>query len=214
MKMKFAIIVIALCLATSALAQSTPEWRSWNQPVEPFRIVGNIYYVGASDIASYLHRHAEGGHPARRRLCRDCTDDPRQYSEAGIQGGRREVPAQQPRPFDHAAGLAQLKTMDGRAVCRQPRRWRADRPRRSRRSDVGRQIPVHALKPDRTIADGEAVTVGDAASSTASSVTSSATSSTTMTAHLTPGTPRAARHGRPTLSRMEKNSTWFFYPAV
>lgn len=27
---------------------------SWTQPVEPFRIAGNIYYVGASDLTSFL----------------------------------------------------------------------------------------------------------------------------------------------------------------
>ncbi|HEV2111520.1 MAG TPA: subclass B3 metallo-beta-lactamase, partial [Gammaproteobacteria bacterium] len=32
----------------------TPEEASWNQPVTPFRIIGDLYYVGASDITSYL----------------------------------------------------------------------------------------------------------------------------------------------------------------
>ena len=27
---------------------------AWSEPVEPFRVVGNIYYVGATNIASYL----------------------------------------------------------------------------------------------------------------------------------------------------------------
>jgi metallo-beta-lactamase class B len=35
-------------------AQQDSLSRSWNQPVEPFRIAGNVYYVGASDITSYL----------------------------------------------------------------------------------------------------------------------------------------------------------------
>lgn len=35
-------------------AQQDSASRSWNQPVKPFRIAGNVYYVGASDITSYL----------------------------------------------------------------------------------------------------------------------------------------------------------------
>src|SRR5688572_29046642 len=46
--------LLVLLFASRALAQSDPVSRSWNQPVEPFRIVGNIHYVGASDITSYL----------------------------------------------------------------------------------------------------------------------------------------------------------------
>src|SRR5947208_9228815 len=41
-------------LILTLFAQSDPVSRSWNQPVEPFRIIRNIYYVGAADIASYL----------------------------------------------------------------------------------------------------------------------------------------------------------------
>jgi metallo-beta-lactamase class B len=37
-----------------AFAQADSASRSWNQPVEPFRMAGNVYYVGASDITSYL----------------------------------------------------------------------------------------------------------------------------------------------------------------
>ncbi len=41
-------------LVTAALGQVDERTRSWNQPIEPFRIVGNIYYVGASDVTSFL----------------------------------------------------------------------------------------------------------------------------------------------------------------
>lgn len=34
---------------------------AWSAPVEPFRIVGNLYYVGAANIASYLFATPDGG---------------------------------------------------------------------------------------------------------------------------------------------------------
>jgi metallo-beta-lactamase class B len=63
--MKRFIILLSLILhilAGSSLvqAQADPTSRSWNQPVEPYRIVGNLYYVGASDITSYLLATPEG----------------------------------------------------------------------------------------------------------------------------------------------------------
>ena len=56
---------VALLLALSAIAQAqgtrvfSREWYgqfsgAYSQPVQPFRIAGNIYYVGALNIASYL----------------------------------------------------------------------------------------------------------------------------------------------------------------
>jgi hypothetical protein len=38
----------------------TPEETRWNQPVPPFRIAGNIYYVGAYEVTSYAIRTEKG----------------------------------------------------------------------------------------------------------------------------------------------------------
>ena len=49
----FALLIpLTVLPALPAGAQEDERSRSWNQPVEPFRIAGNLYYVGANDIAS------------------------------------------------------------------------------------------------------------------------------------------------------------------
>ena len=53
-------LALILLTATIACAQPDPVSRSWNQPVEPFRIAGNVYYVGATDITSYLIATPQG----------------------------------------------------------------------------------------------------------------------------------------------------------
>jgi len=64
-----AAAVAALLPGSAAEAQSRPEWREWNRPVDPFRIADGLYYVGASDIAAYLfitpagHVLLDGGFP-------------------------------------------------------------------------------------------------------------------------------------------------------
>jgi len=40
-----------LLLAAQLKAADNPEWTT---PIAPFRIVGNLYYVGSQDLASYL----------------------------------------------------------------------------------------------------------------------------------------------------------------
>ncbi len=48
------LLFVLLLLAGSALVQpqADPTSRSWNQPVEPYKIIGNVYYVGAMAIRS------------------------------------------------------------------------------------------------------------------------------------------------------------------
>jgi metallo-beta-lactamase class B len=54
------LLVAALALAAACgssppyPAENAPLHTTWSEPVEPFRIVGDIYYVGARNIAAYL----------------------------------------------------------------------------------------------------------------------------------------------------------------
>lgn len=45
----FVLLTIAFC--SISFAQSNPDWFT---PLSPFRIAGNLYYVGSRDLASYL----------------------------------------------------------------------------------------------------------------------------------------------------------------
>jgi metallo-beta-lactamase class B len=44
-------------LASPGLAQTDPDW---TRPFPPFRIVGNVYWVGSYDLATYLIATPEG----------------------------------------------------------------------------------------------------------------------------------------------------------
>ena len=48
---KLLFLVVALLSLGSLHGQSHPDWTT---PVEPFRIAGNLYYVGSRDLAAYL----------------------------------------------------------------------------------------------------------------------------------------------------------------
>jgi metallo-beta-lactamase class B len=52
--MRCAILSFMLA-AAAAHAQVNPQVNpDWTTPIEPFRIAGNVYYVGSKDLASYL----------------------------------------------------------------------------------------------------------------------------------------------------------------
>jgi metallo-beta-lactamase class B len=48
------VLLSALFISLPAPAQYAPANAKWNQPVPPFRIADNLYYVGAEGVASYL----------------------------------------------------------------------------------------------------------------------------------------------------------------
>ena len=74
LNMKLNLILLFACLATQivlgepSLAEKNAaenaaikkEWESWNAPFKPFRLIGNIHYVGASGISSFLITTPEG----------------------------------------------------------------------------------------------------------------------------------------------------------
>ncbi len=159
-------------LALPASAQQNETWRSWNQPVEPFRIVGNLYYVGASDIAAYLiatpegHIVIDGGFVETAPLIRDS------ITALGFELGEVKILLNSHAHFDHCGGLAALKEWTGAEL------WIHDRDADVVEgggkgdfylADEDAAFPAAAV--DRRLRDGDTVSLGG----------------TTLTARLTAG---------------------------
>jgi metallo-beta-lactamase class B len=51
---KFACSLTLLFLSACAVPLAAQESAEWTAPFPPFRIAGNLYYVGSADLASYL----------------------------------------------------------------------------------------------------------------------------------------------------------------
>src|SRR5712691_9716166 len=100
-------------VATAAMAQQDPVSRSWNQPVEPFRIIGNLFYVGASEVASYLvatpkgHIIIDGGFVETAPMIRA------NIEKLGFHFEDVRILLSTHAHFDHAGGLAALKDWGG-----------------------------------------------------------------------------------------------------
>jgi metallo-beta-lactamase class B len=53
----FRVLILILATAGAAFAQNDPEW---TEPFPPFRIAGNLYYVGSKGLANYLVTTPQG----------------------------------------------------------------------------------------------------------------------------------------------------------
>lgn len=86
---------------------------AWNQPVAPFQIVGNIYYVGAAGVASYLittprgHILLDGGLQETAPLIE------KNIATLGFKVKDVKFLLNSHAHFDHCGGLAELKRMSG-----------------------------------------------------------------------------------------------------
>jgi metallo-beta-lactamase class B len=94
-------------------AQYTKATPEWNQRVRPFRIIGNIYYVGASEVSSFLittpngHILLDSGFAETVPLIADG------IKQLGFKIEDVKVLINSHAHYDHAAGLAQLKRLTG-----------------------------------------------------------------------------------------------------
>jgi metallo-beta-lactamase class B len=139
-----------------SIAQSDPTGRSGNEPVEPFRIIGNIYYVGASDVTSFLitgpgsHILLDGGLVETAPMIRD-----------NIRVEDVKYLLNSHAHLAHAGGLAQRKEWTG-AQFVASREDGAQIARGGRRDPMwGDRLTFPPVKPDRIVGDGETVISGD-----------------------------------------------------
>lgn len=169
--MKHVLLVAALLFSLPTFAQSDPTWRSWNQPVEPFRVVGNIYYVGANEITSFLitspqgHILLDGGFVETAPIIRD------NIRKLGFKIEDVKYLVSSQAHSDHVAGLAQLKQWTGAKYVAS--REDGALAARGGHNDFawGDKMTYPPVQPDRIIGDGDTVSIGDAV----------------LIAHLTPG---------------------------
>jgi metallo-beta-lactamase class B len=165
---------LAVLLAMPALVhgQADPQSRSENQPVPPFRIIGNIYYVGASDITSFLIVTPSGNILLDGGFAETAPQIEANVRRLGFRLEDVKFLLNSHAHYDHAGGLAELKkrtgaefvAMDGDATLLAG----------GGRGDFFLKTGFPPVKPDRVIHDGDTVSLGG----------------TTMTAHRTAGHTR------------------------
>ena len=118
-------LALLLALSTIAVAQGprlfSREWYAqfsgaYSQPVAPFRIVGNIYYVGALEHRVVPDRHAAGTHPDRFRDDGDARWDHRSVEQLGYVVSDIRILLASHAHFDHIEGHALMQRRTGAQV--------------------------------------------------------------------------------------------------
>ncbi len=162
--------VLAMLLVASSLVLSaqtsllTAEQRAqfhgpYSQPEDPFRLLGNIYYVGAKNIASYLISTPQG-HILVDTGTKEMTPVVRGNIQAlGFNVRDIKIMLSSHAHFDHIGGHAAMKKLTGARVMA----LRQD----AEALEAGKDLsPLgdegwEPVKVDRVLQDGDTVTLGE-----------------------------------------------------
>lgn len=173
MKVLALILCGVLSLAGAGVARAD-DWPpvAWSAPNKPYRIVGNVYYVGSQGLSSYLITSSEGhilldaGMSAQGAKLVESN-----VVALGFKLSDVKILINSHAHYDHAGGLAQMKADTGARLYASSLDKPALEAGRHFGDNENGLTPFPAVKVDRTIGDGQKIKLGEA----------------TLTAHLTPG---------------------------
>jgi metallo-beta-lactamase class B len=119
---KFALLLPALilCFSYAVLAQKLDGDRAMNQPVEPFKIIGNIYYVGASDVTSYLITTPQGHILIDAGFAETVPQIKANVARLGFKLEDIKILLVNHAHYDHCGGLAEIKKLTGARLFASP----------------------------------------------------------------------------------------------
>lgn len=167
-----ALALACACPSASASAQDSHQRAEWNRPAAPFRITGQVYYVGTEGLAAFLiadpkgHVLIDGGLPESASLIA------RNIEQLGFKPTDVRYLLINHAHFDHSGGLAVLKRLTGaKLVASAGDRADLEAGRSIGRPELDGFPPV---KVDQVVGDGQTLRLGR----------------TVLTAHLTPGHTR------------------------
>jgi metallo-beta-lactamase class B len=166
-------LVFALLIG-AVHGQSLAQWRPWNKPVDPFRIIGDVYYVGAANVSSYAIKTPDGLIVIDGGMTETAPQILLNLKKLGFKASDVKLLLNSHAHGDHAGGLAELKRTSGAKLYASA----ADTPalESGGRNDFawGDSILFPAIQVDKQIKDGEKVALGR----------------TELTAHVLPGRTR------------------------
>lgn len=143
----------------------------WSKPVEPRRIIGNIYYVGSNMIGSFLIVTPAGNILLDTGHAQMLPQVEANIQKLGFKVQDVKILLNSHAHFDHCGGFAEFKRQTGAKVVAS--KLDGELMMRGGKGDFvwGDELAYEPVKPDRTIGDGDLVELGGVQ----------------LTAHLTPG---------------------------
>lgn len=162
-------LLVSLAAASGAHAELEEPFATWNQPVPPFTVAGNVHYVGARDIAAFLITSSEGHVLLDGGFAQTAPQILRNVETLGFHAKDVRYVLNSHAHVDHAGGLGALREATGAPLLASS----GDAPLLRAGGEEGDPdlLRFEPVAVDRVIEEGATVAIGG----------------TTLTAHVTGG---------------------------
>ena len=155
-------IVLLSAYFTNAQTVSKPDNTppEWSAPYQPFRIAGNLYYVGTYDLACYLITTSEGLILINTGLANSVDMINKNIETLGFKPGDIRILLTTQAHNDHVSGMAAIQRLTGAKMM-------VDRGDSSVVADGGKSDYAlsnyyEPIKIDRILNNGDTIKLGDA----------------------------------------------------
>jgi metallo-beta-lactamase class B len=108
-----AVILSLTASFTSAQSVYIPISPDWKKPYEPFRVAGNLYYVGTYDLACYLITTSQGNILINTGLAESVPMIRKNIETLGFKYSDIKILLTTQAHFDHVEGMAEIKKNTG-----------------------------------------------------------------------------------------------------
>lgn len=169
LKNSFQYAVLAIILSFTPIFSSAqtvqepkPWTEDWAKPYEPFRIVGNLYYVGTYDLACYLITTSQGNILINTGLASSAEQIEKNIQSLGFKFSDIKILLITQAHYDHVGAMSALKKKTGA-------QFFANKNEASVLEDGGRSdyalggevSSYEPVSPDRLLKDGDTIQLGD-----------------------------------------------------
>jgi metallo-beta-lactamase class B len=163
-------LLLAFVFTCSLFAQDNPDWTA---PHAPYRVIGNVYYVGSKDLASYLITTPQGHILINSNLTSSVPLIRKSVEALGFRFSDVKILLISHGHFDHCAGSKLIKQLTGAKYMVMDRDVSVVESGGRTDFQYGNSMSSRfpATKVDRVLHDGDEVRLGDVV----------------LVAHLTPG---------------------------
>ncbi len=167
-KAPFQILILAVVLSIlsfNAFAQKVKEPKmqpDWSQPYQPFRIAGNLYYVGTYDLACYLITTSEGNILINTGLAASAAQIKKNIEALGFKFSDTKILLTLQAHYDHVGAMAAIKKMTGAQLMVDEKDAPVLPTGGAADYELGQYgITFKPVTADRLLRDGDTISLGD-----------------------------------------------------
>jgi metallo-beta-lactamase class B len=133
----------------------------WSQPYQPFRIVGNVYYVGTYDLACYLITTSEGNILINTGLAASASIIKNNIEELGFKVTDTKILLTTQAHYDHVGAFAEIQKLTGANMLANAKDAKVLADGGSSDFELGKNgLTFQPIRVDGKLKDGDVITLG------------------------------------------------------